>query len=275
MRFCVLAALFAAPLLRAAEPGGIEQVFERLYNFNFPAAHDVLNRYIAAHPQEPLPYAVRGSAYLFFEMDRLGILEGEFFTNDSRIADKKKLKPDPGIRAQFLKAIEDAQSRAQAILAAHPKDHDALFAMCMTQGLSTDYMALVEKHQIKSLSIAKSSNRYAQELLRLDPKFYDAYLSTGVTEYMVGSLPFFIRWFVRFDNVQGNKEQGIKNLQLVAQHGHYFRPFAKILLGIAYMREKKPQQTEQLLAELTHDYPGNPLLRRELEKVQALLAGDR
>ena len=275
MRFCLLAALCAAPIVRAAEPAAIEEAFERLYNFDFPAAQQVLDRYIATHPQEPLPYAVRASAYLFFELDRLGILEGEFFVNDSRIADKKKLKPDPGVRARFLKTVEDAQSRATAVLAAHPRDHDALFAMCITQGVTTDYMALVEKHQIKSLSFARLSNKYAQELLRIDPTFYDAYLTTGLTEYMVGSLPFFIRWFVRFDNVQGSKEQGIRNLQLVASRGHYLRPFAKILLGIAYMREKKPQQTEQLLAELTHDYPRNPLLRRELDKVQALLAGDR
>ena len=275
MRFRILAGFCLAPLLHAGEPAAVEQAFEWLYNFNFPAAHEVLNRYIAAHPEEPLPYAVRGSAYLFFEMDRLGILEGEFFSDDNRIAEKKKLKPHPGIRAQFMQAINDAQSRATAVLATRPRDHDALFAMCMTQGLTTDYMALIEKRQIKSLSLAKSSNKYAQELLRIDPKFYDAYLTTGITEYMVGSLPFFIRWFVRFDNVQGSKEQGIKNLQLVAERGHYLRPFAKILLGIAYMREKKPQKTAQLLAELTHDYPANPLLRKELDKVQALLAGDR
>jgi hypothetical protein len=275
MRFCLIAAVFAARLAAAGEPAEIGQAFERLYNFNFPAAHQVLNGYIATHPQEPLPYAVRASAHLFFELDRLGILEGEFFVDDNRIAEKKKLKPDPEIRAQFLKAVEDAQSRATAVLKAHPQDHDALFAMCITQGVTTDYMALVEKRQIKSLTPAKSSNRYAQELLRLDPKFYDAYLTTGITEYMVGSLPFFVRWFVHFDNVQGSKEQGIKNLQLVADHGHYLRPFAKILLGIAYMREKNPRQTEVLLAELTRDYPANPLLRRELGKVQALLASDR
>jgi hypothetical protein len=275
MRFCLIAAVFAARLAVAGEPPEIGQAFERLYNFNFPAAHQVLNGYIAVHPQEPLPYAVRASAHLFFELDRLGILEGEFFVDDNRIAEKKKLKPDPEIRTQFLKAVEDAQSRATAVLKAHPQDHDALFAMCITQGVTTDYMALVEKRQIKSLTPAKSSNRYAQELLRLDPKFYDAYLTTGITEYMVGSLPFFVRWFVHFDNVQGSKEQGIKNLRLVADHGHYLRPFAKILLGIAYMREKNPRQTEVLLAELTRDYPANPLLRRELGKVQALLASDR
>ena len=274
MRFCMLV-FWVAPLLHAAEPAAIEQAFDRLYNFNFPAAHQILDGYIAAHGQDPLPYAVRGAGYLFFELDRLGILEGEFFTSDDRIADKKKLKPDPGIRAQFLKAVDDAQSRAGAILAKRPQDHDALFAMCIAQGITTDYMALVEKRQIKSLGTAKSSNRFAQELLRIDPTFYDAYLSTGITEIWWGSLLFFIRWFVRFENVQGSKEQGIKNLKLVADRGHYLRPFAKILLGIVYMREKKPQQTEQLLAELTHEYPANPLLRKELGKVQAMLAGDR
>jgi predicted Zn-dependent protease len=271
MRLFILAVLTAAPLLGAGGPVEIGEAFEKLYNFNFPAAHAILDRYIAARPAEPLPYAVRASADLFFELDRLGILEEEFFVSDDRIAEKKKLKPDAANRAQFLQAIQDAQSRAQAILAAHPEDRDALFTMCMSQGLATDYMALVEKHQIRSLTSAKTSNRYAQQLLRSDPQYYDAYLSTGITEYLVGSLPFFIRWFVHFDSVQGSKEQGIQNLKLVADRGHYMRPFAKILLGIVYMREKKPQRTEQLLAELTQEYPQNPLLRKELVKVQAML----
>src|SRR5207237_6567850 len=100
---------------------------------------------------------------------------------------------------------------------------------------------------------AKSSNRYAQELLRSDPQYYDAYLSTGITEYLVGSLPFFIRWFVHFDNVQGNKEQGIQNLKLVAERGRYMRPFAKILLGIVYMQEEKPQTTAELFPSVTYN----------------------
>jgi hypothetical protein len=271
MRVCILASLFAARIFASGPTDEIDDAFHRLYNFNFSAAHAVLDRHIAAHPEEPFPYAVRGSAYLFYELDRLGLLEGEFLTDDDQIAAKRRLKPDPAIRAKFDQAMHAAQSRAQGVLASHPNDRDALFTMCMTQGMVTDYMALVDKHQIRSLSSAKTSNRYAQQLLRADPKFYDAYLSTGISEYLIGSLPFFIRWFTHFENVEGNKEQGINNLKLVAERGHYLRPFAKILLGIAYMREKKPQRTEQLLAELTQEYPQNPLLRRELDKVHAML----
>jgi hypothetical protein len=132
-------------------------------------------------------------------------------------------------------------------------------------------MAFVEKRQISSLSVAKKSNAYAQRLLKLDPKFYDAYLTAGVSEYMIGSLPFFVRWFVHFDNVEGDKKKGLERLELVAREGHFFRPFSKILLAVAALREKRPRDAQKLLTELAHDYPGNPLFRKELTKVSSKL----
>ena len=100
-------------------------------------------------------------------------------------------------------------------------------------------------------------------------------MTTGFSEYLVGSLPFFIRWFVRFDDVKGSKEQGIQNLQLVAQSGRYLKPFAKFLLAIAYLREKKPQESEKILASLAMEYPENPLIRKELGKLSARLHSGR
>jgi hypothetical protein len=168
--------------------------------------------------------------------------------------------------------MQDAQTRAEAILKTQPNDRDALFAMCVVAGISTDYMALVEKRQISSLSTAKRANAYAQRLLKLDPKFYDAYLTAGFSEYMVGSLPFFIRWFVHFDNIAGDKQRGVQNLELVAREGRYFQPLAKVFLGIIALREKKPQEARGLLAELVRDYPRNPLYRKELDKLERKLA---
>jgi hypothetical protein len=205
-------------------------------------------------------------------MDRMGILESEFFTDDKKIAEKKKkLDPDPVNREKFLKAVGDVESRANAILKAHPDDPQALFAMCIAQGVATDYMAFIDKRQFSSLSIAKRSNNYAQRLLKVDPKFYDAYLTAGISEYMIGSLPFFIRWFVHFDNIDGNKDHGVERLRLVASQGNYFRPFAKILLSIIGLREKRPQETQQLLTELARDYPENRLFRKELAKINSQL----
>ena len=264
----LLLAACAAPALLASEAPTIDGALNSLYNFDFPAAHATLNSYIAAHPAEPLPYAFRGAAYLFTELDRLGALESEFLTDDDRLVEKTWPQPDPAVRKLFLQAVDDAQKRAEAVLKSQPNDRDALFAMCVVGGISTDYMALVEKRQISSLSVAKRANTYAQRLLKLDPKFYDAYLTAGFSEYMIGSLPFFIRWFVHFDNVQGDKQTGIRHLELVAREGRYFGPLAKVFLGIINLREKRPQETRRLLAELVRDYPRNPLYRKELEKLE-------
>jgi hypothetical protein len=251
----------------------IDAAVQQMYNFDFQASHQILNQCIAAHPRDPLPYAFRAAADLFYEMDRLGILESEFLVDDKRIVAKKKLQPDAAVRAQFYQALDDSASRAEAALDANPDDRSALFAMCIAQGVATDYMALVEKRQFSSLSPARRSNNYAQRLLKLDPKYYDAYLTTGFSEYMIGSLPFIIRWFVHFDNVTGSKERGVEDLRVVARDGHYFKPFAKILLAVAALREKKPQEARDLLVDLARDYPDNPLFRRELAKVTAAIGG--
>ncbi|MGH9723316.1 MAG: hypothetical protein ACRD8O_24150 [Bryobacteraceae bacterium] len=247
--------------------GEMDVAFARLYNFDFPGAHVILNRATAASPDDPFPHSIRASAYLFYELDRLGILESEFFADDKRIVERKKLKPDPGVRTLLFKAVNESQARAQKLLSANAGDTNALFSLCITYGVVTDYTALVEKRQISSLSSVKRSTGYAQRLLKADPTFYDAYLSTGLADYLIGSLPFFVRWFVRIDDIKGSKDQGIRNLTLAAQQGRYLKPFAKIVLTLLNIREKKPREAHVTLAELTRDFPENPLFRKELEKL--------
>jgi predicted Zn-dependent protease len=264
--FIILAVVTAggAP---AADP--IAEAFARLYNFDFLGAHATLDRHAAAWPEDPMPHSVRAAVDLFYELDRLGILESEFFANNDRITDKKKLKPDPAVRERFFRSIETAQSTAQAVLKETPDDPQALYALCMTHGVLVDYVALVDRRQFHSLSLAKHSNGCAQKLLRTHPGAYDAYVTTGFTEYLAGSLPFFVRWFVKFENVQGSKERAIENLRTAAASGRYLGPFAKILLSIIYLREKKPEDSARMLEEFARDYPENALVRRELAKLAA------
>ena len=111
---------------------------------------------------------------------------------------------------------------------------------------------------------------YAQRLLKIDPKFYDAYLTAGITEYMIGSLPFFVNWFVH-STMWPAARKGVERLRLVAREGHYFKPFSKIMLSIIALREKRPQEAQQWLTELARDYPENRLFRKELAKVNTKL----
>jgi len=274
VRLPILAGLLCVSALYGAAPDGIDLALERMYNQDYRAAHEHLDQYIATHPQDPVGYGFRASAYLFGELDRMGILESEFFVDDNKIAEKKKkMEPDPVTREKFVRAVHDVETRADVMRKANPNDPQALFAMCIAQGVATDYMAFIEKKQFSSLSIAKKSNGYAQRLLKVDPKFYDAYLTAGISEYMIGSLPFFIKWFVKFDNVDGSKDRGVDRLKMVANLGHYFKPFSKILLSIIALREKRPQEARTWLADLAQTYPENRLFRSELAKVTARLGG--
>ena len=245
----------------------LDDAFSHLYNSDFDGSRTIVDRYLAQNAGDPLAYSIKASGYLFSELDRLGILESEFFKDDRRVADKKKLMPDPKIRDLFYAAIKQAQALANQNLATDPNDSNALFALCLANGDLTDYVALIEKRQMQSLSINKVGYRDAKRLLRIAPDYYDAYLTTGFTEYLIGSIPLVFRLFVRFDDVRGDTQAGVRNLQTVANNGHYLKTFAKILLATAYLRDKHIPEARALLLELTQAYPRNPLLKRELDRL--------
>jgi hypothetical protein len=245
----------------------IHTAFSRIYNFDFAGAEAVLTAHGARQPDDPLTGAVRAGAYLFSEMYRLQILQTEFFIDDSRAQEKRRLTPDPTIRGKLFRSLEESRKRARARLAVDPADSNALFAMCMAAGIETDYTAFVEGRRWRGLKMAHEAQSYALRLLAQDPPFHDAHLTAGTIEYIVGSLPFFLRWFIRFDQVRGDKQVGIQKLKQVAEKGVYFRPYAKILLAVIYLREKKPEQAAVLLEELGRDFPENPLILHELEKI--------
>jgi hypothetical protein len=45
--------------------------------------------------------------------------------------------------------------------------------------------------------------------------------------------------FLHLKGISGDKRAGLEQLQIAAVSGHYPRPFAKILLAMAALREKK------------------------------------
>jgi hypothetical protein len=261
---------------RVTNPTAIDRAFQSLYNFDFVGALGILDDAKRTDSENPLVDSVRAAAYLFQEMARLHILETTFFLNDDNLADgSAKLKPDPIARTALFAALAAARQRAAARLARSPEDIEALFALCMSAGVETDYTALVERRTWRSIKLVPTTIKYADRLLARTPPFYDAYLNVGSIEYIVGDLPFFIRWFVRYDGIQGNKARGIDQLKLVANRGRYYGPFARILLVLVALREHKPEEAEELLRGLATEFPENPLFGKELIRLQGRRSGTR
>jgi hypothetical protein len=245
----------------------LDQGFHLLYELNFSGAHQVFASWQQEHPDDPMGPASEAAGLLFSEFNRLGVLESQFYVNDKAFDSRKKLAPDPAIYDRLNRALEQAESRARVRLAQNPKDRDALFAMTLASGLRADYAALIEKHNLASLHFTRDATVWSKQLLAIDAQCYDAHLATGISQYIVGSMSAPVRWLVRIGGVAGDKQAGIQELKVTAEHGKYLAPFARILLAIAYVRENEKRQARELLTSLKQDFPQNPLFAREIQRL--------
>jgi hypothetical protein len=245
----------------------LDRGFSLLYNLDFAGAHQVFQSWQREHPDDPVGPACDAAGFLFSEFNRLGVLESQFYANDKAFDTRKKLAPDSVVRDHFYAALDQADSRARSRLMKNPKDRDALFALTLSSGLKADYAALIEKRNLASLRYTKEATAWAEQLLAVDPECYDAHLATGVSQYIIGSMAAPIRWLVRLGGVSGDKEKGIAELQLTAERGHYLAPFARILLAIAYVREKNKPRARELLVSLRDEFPQNRLFAQEITRL--------
>jgi hypothetical protein len=258
----------AAVVPDAGVDTALDRGFFGLYNLDFVGAQKDFTNWQAQHPDDPVGPVSSAAGYLFSEFNRLGILESQFYESDDAFSARTKLNPDPAVHSYFENAIERSQTLAHARLAKDPKDRDALFAMTLSSGLQADYAALIEKRNLASLHYTKEASTWAQQLLAICDNCSDALVATGFSKYIIGSMTAPVRWLLRMGGLPGDKQAGIADLQTTAQHGHYLKPFARILLAIAYVRDKDKGRALQILTALRTQFPANTLFPQEIARLQ-------
>jgi hypothetical protein len=260
----LLVVLFALP---AGNPPSLEHGYQLMYGLDFSSAERELLEWQSEHPGNPLGPMSRAANLLFAELDRAGILQAQFFVDDASFTSRKPAAPDPLLRRRFDATLADAEAQARARLGRNPHDRNALFALAMVHGLRADYAALIDGRNMAALSYTRQAATLAHTLLDEDPNYVDAYLATGIAEYIVGNLVAPVRWLLRLAGYGGDKARGIQQLELVAERGRLLGPFARILLAIAYLREHRGEEARRLLIGLNRDFPSNPLFAREIQRL--------
>jgi hypothetical protein len=260
--------LMTVPQAIADPPSaGLDPGFRRLYDLDFTGAQKEFESWEKLNPENPMGPASEAAAILFSEFNRLGVLEAQFYEDDSIFAARKKYEADPQQRVRFEQQLSRAEELARPRLGRDARDRDALLAMTFAAGLRSDYAALIEKRNLASLHYTKEATVWAAQLLAADPDCYDAHLAGGVSRYIVGSMAAPVRWILRLGGVAGDKAGGIAELRTTAAQGQLLAPFARILLAIAYVREKEMAQARELLLALQRDFPDNTLFGRELTRL--------
>jgi hypothetical protein len=254
--------------VRLSDLPEIDEGFHLLYELKFPEARAVFLGWENRHPGEALGPAARAASYLFEEFDRQGVLTSEFFLNDATFLRGVQGKPDPQRRKAFSAAVGQAQQLARGRLRSNPHDADALFALTIATGMLADYTSLIERRQLDGLSLTREADHVAKDLLAVAPGAADAYVALGAANYLIGSLPGYKRFFIWFGGFHGDRDEGMRQLGIAAERGHYLRPFAKVMLGLAAMRENRWRLAQTEFEELAAEFPENPKFARELEKLE-------
>ena len=264
-----LAALGFCATLTAAGPveSALDAGYRQMYNLDFDGAHRTFASWKRAHPADPLGPVSDAAAHLFGELDRLRILQGEFFADDTNFLKPKRLSPDPAVRKAFNHQLDEADRLAKSAVEISSRDANALFASILAQGLRSDYQGLVEKSYLSSLSLMKASRLTAEKLLTVDPGYYDAYLAIGVENYMLSLKPAPIRWLLRLGGAATDRDEGVRQLRITAEKGYYLKPFARLLMAVAALREKNVTAARDILQSLSKEFPGNRLYSEELAKL--------
>lgn len=243
--------------------------YRQMYRLDFDAALGVFATWQRTNPDDPLGPASEAAGTLFSELNRLGILEAQFFVEDDSFLGREKLRPSPDARARFDDALRRADALARRRIAVEPRDTDALFALTLVSGLQADYMSLIENRNLAALGPTKRATEWAQKLLAVSPDYGDAYLATGLSKYLIGSSAAPVRWILTLGGFSADKHRGIQELEWTAETGRYLAPFARLLLAIAYLRENDRPRAVLMLEQLRDAFPENPLYAREIARIEA------
>jgi hypothetical protein len=261
-------ALAASGVRSAVAQTPLDTGYHQMYDLQFPAAHRTFAECERIHPDDAMGPVSDAAAWLFAEFDRLHILQSQFFLHDDDFRKDRHLTPDPTAAREFSHQLDRARALSDATLARAPRDRNALLASMLVLGLRSDYEGLIEERYMSALKTSRKSRQLAERILTLDPDCYDAWVAIGVENYVLSFKPTPVRWFVQLLGNSADREYGLAKLRLTAERGHYLQPFAQLLLAVAALRAKHPDEARGLLTHLAEQYPHNRLYAEELARLQ-------
>jgi tetratricopeptide (TPR) repeat protein len=256
--------------VRAAAPGAdpLAEALDHLHNLEYEAAEKELAAWLSRHPDDVRALNYRAGLLLQRELFRRELLEAQAYARGGEaFKDDKASGTPPPVKREVLEALGKAEQVAVERLRQNPRDQDALYWAGVGHVTQALYNLTLEKAGLKALREAKEARELHTELLRLNPEFVDAYLVVGTYDYIVGSLPWYMKVLASLTGHRGNRERGLAQIQRVAQEGHWARADAQLYLAILLYREKRYPEALALYQELARSYPRNFVIPQQIARI--------
>jgi tetratricopeptide (TPR) repeat protein len=244
---------------------------EALYNMDYMTARARFEEIRKRVPQHPAGDLYIATVIWLEHLNKSRRLQTSLYQNESNFyagADKAKEDNegdavDPALDRTFRDRMAQAKTKALALVARNKNDADAQYFLGAYYGVMAGYEASTARKFFAAMRNGSRSVDAHEKTLKLNPDYYDAYLSVGMYDYIVGSLPFAYKAMAAVAGVRGNKQRGITRLKTIIEKDAATADDARVMLLAVYRNEKRYEDALAVLDQLGSKYQRSYLIKLE------------
>lgn len=234
--------------------------FSAVYNIDYKTARERFLRMTRLAPDHPAGYVYLANNLWLETLYQSRRLTTSVYTGGSFYAqDKDEDKVDPKRDREFNDYIRQALAAGRARLVKNSKDVEALYYNASALGIRAAYGTSVKRSFTRAIGDANESIKIQRQVIKLDPGYVDAYLSIGLYEYVIDSLPGGLKFLARLAGLKGSKEKGIEHLERVTREGKFTADDARVVLLGIYSKENQLPRALEIISYMAKEYPRNYL----------------
>lgn len=233
---------------------------DAVYSLEYKPAREMFLRMTRLVPEHPAGYVYLANNLWLETLNSRRRLSTSIYTGDSFYSQGlSDDKVDPKRDREFNDLIKQAITVARARLLKNAKDTEAMYYHASALGLRAAYSTSVRRSFRRAIGDANESVKIQRQVIKLDPQYIDSYLSIGLYEYVIDSLPLGWKFLARLAGLKGSKKRGIEQVELVTQRGKYAADDARVVLIGLYSKQKQPEKALEMITLLATKYPRNYL----------------
>ncbi len=223
----------------------VNQGIDLVYNMKFEEADIKFDEMIRINPENAQGYFFKSGNYFWWFSINI--------QNDE-------------IGEKFKEFSFQAVKIAKKMLDKNENDIDALFYLGGAYGNLGRYYGMTNSW-LKAYWYGKKGKNYLKKVIKRNNEYYDAYLGLGIYHYYADIMPKFVKAISFLLGIEGNRDKGLKELQLAVSKGNYTKAEAMMFLGDIYLDfEKNYKKAISLFKDLSNKYPNNPSFKLSLGK---------
>ncbi len=263
---------FIAANILSAEPSAADISWkkgtERFYSFDFVGSPRYFREAVreGKSRDQKLEYQYWLAKALWIRiLDQQTDINNDFITAAIERVNISAKLVDDSLRNEFLTVTKTGVDTCQHALKQSPDDLNALYFLAAFRSNEAAYRLIVEQRQFAALSSIKACIQMFRQVLAKDPSRLQMLSLLGLTHYMIGSNPWYVRAMSPLFGLEGTRAEGIAELERASRAGSVDATF---VLKSALVKEGRLNDALPLLEELSALYPMN--LAFVLQKGQIL-----